>query len=618
MSQIEMKRRLAAILAADVAGYSRLMSLDEFATVAALDSARTTFRTETEANGGQIVDMAGDSVLAFFGTAAGAVKAALAVQGHFTSGPQHDRAMRFRIGIHLGDVLQKSDGSIYGDGVNIAARLEGLSEPGGIAVSESIRVAVAGKMDVRFHDLGKQSVKNMPEPVHVYRMHSAGDDAPVTAAAPLADIGVDLSLPDRPSVAVLAFNNMSGDPEQEYFTDGITEDIITELSRFDSLFVIARNSSFTYKGEPVDVKKVSRELGVRYVVEGSIRRSAERIRVTAQLIDSFSGKHVWAEKYDRVVTDVFAVQDEVVECIVGAIAPQVNVAEAVRARRRPRDVSAYEIAQRALATAWDGFQRSDAKARVEALALGRAALRLDLESLEALKAVAFVQWQNIAYRTSVDPYADWQEAMGMAERAISLSSSAAHALKAALLAYSPPQGRWEEARLEADLAWRSNPNDSVVLSNSGFILAYSGAPEEGIRLMERALRINPRDPFMFNTFENLAQAHLAAGRYAEGLTWAKRATTAAPTFLPAYMVTAALYVGMGRVDKARETMGVVRGIVPEAARIKPRSQKADAAQAAGAGSEARQRYQTFLRIAAGVEELEPRTGATNGAQRGES
>ena len=268
--------------------------------------------------------------------------------------------MRFRIGVHLGDVIEKADGTIYGDGVNIAARLEGLAEPGGITVSDSVRIAVRGKVVADFEDQGEQQVKNIPHPIRAFAVRvddSAAKPAPT-------GVEIDMSLPDKPSIAVLPFINMSGDPEQEYFTDGVTEDIITELSRFHSLFVIARNSTFTYKGKAVDVRTVARELGVRYVLEGSIRRSGNRIRVTAQLIDSLTGNHIWAEKYDRVMEDIFAVQEEVTRSIVAAIAPQIEDAEIAKARRvRPANLSAYEIAVRASANASEAYVRMNSTLR---------------------------------------------------------------------------------------------------------------------------------------------------------------------------------------------------------------------------------------------------------------
>ena len=361
------RQRLMAILAADVAGYSRLMASDERGTVVALDAARHVFKLRIESNQGRVIDMAGDSVLAVFETATGAVTAALDVQKALRSSTDampEPRRMRFRIGVHLGDVFEKADGTIYGDGVNIAARLEGLAEPGGITVSDSVRNAVRGKVGGSFEDQGDRSVKNIPHPVRTFRLTLPGS---VGSRQTLASGEIDLSLPNKPSIAVLPFANMAGGREQEYFADGVVEDIITALSRFHSLFVIARSSSFTYKGKATDVRTVARELGVRYVLEGSIRRSGDRVRVTGQLIDALTGNHIWAERYDRVLEDVFAVQEEVTQSIVRAIAPQVEASEREKARRRrPENLTAYEIALSANANLHEAEINSDPLLRDQA------------------------------------------------------------------------------------------------------------------------------------------------------------------------------------------------------------------------------------------------------------
>ena len=607
MGSTELKQRLAAILAADVAGYSRLMAADERATVAALDAARAVFRTHIESNRGRVIDMAGDSVLAVFETATGAASAALAIQRELnasSSSAPEDRQMRFRVGVHLGDVIEKTDGTIYGDGVNIAARLEGLAEPGGITVSDSVRNAVKGKVSAEFDDQGAQTVKNIAEPVRAYRVRAEG----AAAARATPSVGeIDLSLPDKPSIAVLPFTNMSGDPDQEYFTDGITEDIITELSRFQSLFVIARNSSFTYKGKAVDIKQVGKELGVRYVLEGSIRKAANRIRVTAQLIDTLTGSHIWAEKYDRVLEDIFAVQEEVTECIVGAIAPQVDAAETLRSRRRPGNLTAYELAVRASALAAESQQKSDVAARNEALRLGREALALDPQSVQALSAIAYAQWLHVVWRTTGDRHAAWREAMDALMRAIAIGpSSALHAMRALLLAFAPGGGHWDEARIEAELAWRLNPQDFFALGPCGYILANVGQPMEGIRLLERALRINPRDPRAFFAYANLANAHVAAREYAKGLEWARRATGSAPNYGEAFLHTAALYVGLGDIDKAKSALERARVLAPEFIQYhlqsRTMSETPDPRKPVDGGAEFRRRYHIFLRIAAGLED----------------
>lgn len=395
MTGSELKQRLAAILAADVAGYSRLMAADERATVAALDAARKVFRSQIESNQGRVIDMAGDSVLAVFETATGAVSAALTIQQKLNSllaDVPEDRRMRFRIGVHMGDVIEKADGTVSGDGVNIAARLEGLAEPGGITISDAVQGAVRGKVAASFVDQGEQQVKNIPHPVRVFAVRTDG-----SAAAPSPAVGeIDLSLPDKPSIAVLPFTNMSGEPEQEYFTDGITEDIIIELSRFHSLFVIARNTTFTYKGKSVDIQQVGKELGVRYVLEGSIRKAGNRVRVTGQLIDALTGNHIWAERYDRVLEDIFAVQKEVTKSIVSAIAPHINTAEVEKARRRrPENLSAYEIAVRADAHAWEANLKHDRALGDQAARKAKEALAIDPRSILSMCVLTKVNLRKI-------------------------------------------------------------------------------------------------------------------------------------------------------------------------------------------------------------------------------
>jgi adenylate cyclase len=339
----DMKQLLAAILVADVAGYSMLMAVDERATVTALDAARAVFRNWIEPNHGRVVDMAGDSVLVVFETATGAMSAALAIQDELRRlavDVAEERRMLFRIGLHLGEVFEKPDGSVYGDGVNVAARLQALADPGGIVLSDAMRWAVKGKCPVEIQDAGAHQVKNIAEPLRVFKLGlprspSIPPSAPGGSQASRSRPMDFMPLPDKPSIAVLAFSNMSSDPQQEYFCDGISEDIITELSRFRSLLVIARNSSFTYKGRAADVRAVGKELGVRYVLEGGVRRAGSRIRLTAQLIDAVSGSHLWAEKYDREVTEIFDIQEELTQRVVVSIAPFIEEAERERLRLRP-------------------------------------------------------------------------------------------------------------------------------------------------------------------------------------------------------------------------------------------------------------------------------------------
>ena len=326
-----MERRLSAIVAADIAGYSRLMGQDEAATVRDLKGHQAVILPLVGRHGGRIIDTAGDGILAEFPSVIGATACATEIQRVMAARneevPEH-RRMLFRIGINLGDVIH-DEVRIYGDGINVAARLEGLAEPGGVLVSQAVHDQVRDRLDLAFEDLGERELKNIARPVRVYRLR-----APAESKAPSLP-GADLPLPDKPSIAVLPFTNMSGDPEQGHFADGIAEDILTGLARLRWLFVIARNSSFTYKGRHVDVRQVGRELGVRYVLEGSVRKGGNRIRITGQLIEAETGAHLWAERYDRALDDVFAIQDEITDSVIGCIQPQVYAAEHERLKRKP-------------------------------------------------------------------------------------------------------------------------------------------------------------------------------------------------------------------------------------------------------------------------------------------
>ena len=581
------------------------MSADERATVDALDAARAVFRTQIESNQGRVIDMAGDSVLAVFEIATGAVSAALAIQQELNasaSSVPEDRRMRFRIGVHLGDVIEKADGTVYGDGVNIAARLEGLAEPGGITISDSVRNAVRGKVDADFEDQGEQQVKNISHPVRAFVVRTgAGASTPSSVTG----VEIDLSLPDKPSIAVLPFANMSGDPEQEYFTDGITEDIITELSRYHSLFVIARNSTFTYKGKAVDVRTVSKELGVRYVVEGSIRRAGNRVRVTAQLIDSLTGNHLWAEKYDRVLEDIFAVQEEVTRSIVTAIAPEIETAESSKTRRRPTSLSAYEIAVRAWANAQAAWRGTDLPLREQAIREAKEALAIDPSSTLALIVLSHAQFQHVYLRSTPNLESAWKEGMYAALRAIELdgSDSRGHVRKAALLCF-PLRGldgsvhvdQYDEALNDAQRALDLNPNAAVALQVLGYCEAISGNPRAGIEHLSQALRNNPRDPIIFNAIAQLCLANFLAKDYKQGVKWGLRAVSEAPNLFNVQMFLALNHVGIGEIEKAKSAMEVARRLAPEAIqlRLDGYSPLRD--------PEHRKRWTAFLRVAAGLDD----------------
>ena len=605
MSDRSIRQRLAAILAADVAGYSRLMAVDERATVAALDAARNIFRIAIESNQGRVIDMAGDSVLAVFETASGAVTAALAIQKDVNALAEtdvEDRRMRFRIGVHLGDVIEKLDGTIYGDGVNIAARLEGLAEPGGITISNSVRIAVKGKVPADYEDQGVQTVKNLPDPVHAYRVWADGAATIVPAPAAKTSLiagAIDLTLPDKPSIAVLPFVNMSGDPDQEYFTDGVTEDIITELSRFHSLFVIARNSSFTYKETATDVRVVAKELGVRYVLEGSIRKAANRIRVTGQLIDALVGNHIWAEKYDRILEDVFAVQEELAHRIVTAIAPHIETAEWEKVfRRRPENLGAYEIAVRASANAWEAYVKSDPLLCNEAANRATDALAIDPRSTLALFAYALTRYQILATGTTTDSRLTWREGMDAANKLIEVdpTESRGYAIKGTLQAYAPSRDQIDAALVSLRRAYDLNPHNMFGLQLLGFVEIIAGNSRKAIEYLQQVLRISPRDASSFIAYHLLSMASCCTREYANGVSYALLGIADAPRYGYLYAYLAVHYVGLRQIAKAKSAIEdarqtawgfVERGLAGDLIFQKPQD---------------RLRATTFMRIAAGLED----------------
>ena len=552
MSGTEFKQRLAAILAADVAGYSRLMAADDRATVTALDAARRVFRAMIESNQGRVIDMAGDSVLALFETATGAVSAAIAVQAEINplaDAVPEQRRMRFRIGVHLGDVIEKGDGTIYGDGVNIAARLEGLAEPGGITVSESIRTAVKGKVSAGFEDQGKQTVKNIPDPVHCYRVRAheaaASNDFPSVSE-------IDLSVPDKPSIAVLPFANMSGDPQQEYFTDGITEDIITDISRIPALFVIARNSTFTYKGKAAKVQDICRDLGVRYVLEGSVRKSGQRIRVTAQLIDGDSGGHIWAERYDRELADIFAVQDDVTEQIVRALAIRLTGATSTLASHQETENP----------EAYDSVLRGREQYRLFTQDSNAAARRHYEKAIELDPSYAAAH-AGLAQTYMHDWFCGAPEGL---ERAFELAETAKSLDPHLPLVYEALSGvllfkRRHDEALAAATRWTEiEPNNAEAYANLAGVLHFAGEPRRVADLIEKAKRLNPFHPFYYTLY--VGQACFVMRLFKDAVRFIKRSITHNPESLPAHLYLAACHGKLGEDKLAHEALAEVLRINP--------------------------------------------------------
>jgi len=541
-----LRQRLMAILAADVAGYSRLMAADERATVAALDAARRVFVVQIRANRGRVIDMAGDSVLAVFETANGAVSAALAVQhelGSSTSAVAEDHRMRFRIGVHLGDVIEKSDGTIYGDGVNIAARLEGLAEPGGIAVSESIRTAVKGKVSASFEDRGEQRVKNIAEPVRAYRILAGGTSKSGSTASSLKPT---LTLTDGPSIAVLPFQNMSGDPEQEYFSDGITEDIITDLSKLSGLLVIARNSTFTYKGRAADVRQIGRDFGVSHVLEGSVRRTGDRVRITAQLIDSAAGHHLWAERYDRRLEDIFAVQDEITREIVAALDVKLLRGEQAsvwrRLLRKPEALDAY---YRGL----DSLNRITRETNAQAANCFEQVIRIEPDSPMGYLGAAWTHLSASRYGWSDSAPNSLQQAAELARKALDLDERCADAH--ALLGYQHLLSLDHDQAIAAgERSVALNPNHADNVANLACSYAVSGRPGDAIIAMRRAMRLCPTYPAWYLNI--LGYAHYQCGEYEDAERVLRLALEREPAYTDCRLILAGVHQARGRADDARQ------------------------------------------------------------------
>jgi adenylate cyclase len=554
MAEERLKRRLAAILSADVIGYSRLMGIDEAGTLSRLNGLRRDLIDPMIAtHSGRIVKLMGDGVLVEFASAVDAVSCAIEIQRSLRKRADDESdPIQFRIGINVGDIIIEGD-DILGDGVNIAARVEGTAEPGGISISEDAWRQVQGKVAANFVDLGEQSLKNIARPVRVYRL----DLASKVASTPPGPI---IALPDKPSIAVLAFTNMSGDPKQEYFSDGITEDIITSLSKNRGIFVIARNSSFAYKSQPIDVSRIGRELGVRYVLEGSVRRAGDRIRITAQLIEAEGRTHLWAERYDRDLPDLFAVQDEITRSIVATVAPELLEAEMQRVRRKdPGTLGAWECAMRAQ---WH-LARMTREDNVEAIRLAGQATALDPSTTLGLNIAAFAHLYAIAYGWEASLAPSVMAAYQSAAKAVSLDSrdAVSHTALAACEAF---MGRPDDAIARLQLALDLNPNFAWAHGNLGFALTCLGRGDEAVAPFNEALRLSPRDQFNFAWHYLLAFALFVAGRYEEALSAAEKSLRENASAPGAYRVRAASLSQLGRIDEARSALADFLRLAPVA------------------------------------------------------
>jgi adenylate cyclase len=538
-----LQRRLAAILSADAAGYSRLMGDDEVATVQTLNNCRALVSQTIVANNGRVVDSPGDNLLAEFGSAVDAVSAACEIQDKLgkcnAELPEH-RRMAFRIGVNLGEVLAE-DGRIYGDGVNIAARLEALAEVGGICVSGKVRDEVGRRIAVEFDDMGEHQLHNIAAPVHAWgvrRANAAAPAAPAPAKAAAESI--------KPSIIVLPFVNMSGDAEQEFFADGLTEDILTELSRFRELFVISRNTAFKFKGQAVDVKRVARDAGVQYVLEGSVRRAGQRVRITAQLIDAVADRHLWAERYDRELADIFAVQDEMTRAIVAVLPGRLEAAARERAARKlPQNMAAYECVISAKLL----HHRSNRSDNDQAQRLIARAIELDPSYAHAHAWRACILGQAWGYNWCADPQAQEREIDRELEVALGLddNDSDVHRILAAL---SVVRNDLDQAAFHQERALALNPNDDLIVVQQGELLTWQGRPEEGIEWIRRAMRLNPFHPDRF--WGHLARAQFTASRDADAVVSMGHVT--APTALQ-HALLAACHARLGHAAAAAQHRG---------------------------------------------------------------
>jgi adenylate cyclase len=528
------ERRLAAILAADVVGYSRLIGADEAGTLARLRTLRRAVVEPLVAeNGGRIFKTTGDGLLAEFPSTVQALRCAIVVQERVRGGE-----LQLRIGVHQGDVVVEGD-DLLGDGVNVAARLEGLAEPGGICISGRVREDALGKLSLEVEDLGEPELKNIAQRHRVYRvrLHAPERSAP--------------ALPDKPSLAVLPFANMSGDPEQEYFVDGLVEDITTALSCIRSLFVIARNSAFTYKGRAVDVRQVGRELGVRYVLEGSVRKSGSRLRITGQLVDAVTGAHLWANRFDGSLEDVFDLQDQITSNVAGAIEPHLQRAEIERAQRKPtNDLGAYDYYLRGIGV----LQQGQARRAAEAQALFAKAYELDPEYGVAYgwAAVCVLFRKNDLLAATAPEIA---EGIRLARVAAKKGSDDAEALACAGLVLASLADDLDAGALLAERACTLNPNSAFALAGSAWNALMLGDPEAAIAKWDRAMRLSPTDPNRGRHFSaGIARAHFNAARYEEAISWSERALSEQPGLRMAHLVRASAYAMAARNDQAHRAM----------------------------------------------------------------
>jgi adenylate cyclase len=549
-------RRLAAIMTADVAGFSAAMERDEEGTFAQVQELRRKIiEPKIEEHSGRLVKTTGDGFLAEFASPIAAMRCALAIQAELEAAP-----LKLRIGLNLGDVIVEANGDVYGEGVNVAARLEALADRGGILVSAKVHSEVEGKVEVAFEDRGEQQVKNIVRPVRVYAVRRGGVKDRTTTAT-LGD-AKPLPLPDKPSIAVLPFQNMSGDPEQEYFADGMAEDITTALSRFKSLFVIARNSAFTYKGKAVDVRQVGRELGVRYVLEGSVRKAGGQVRITGQLVEAATGAHLWADKFDGALEDIFDLQDKVTTNVVGAIIPKLDEVEIAALKRKPPD-------------SWNGYdhylrgralllkQRPRLPAINEAELEFRKAITLDPEFAPAYALAAYSKDRRRGVGATLTE-AEVADAARLAARAVELAGDDGEVLAFAAASFANVNNQTEHGAALAARAVSVNPNASMAWLIKGWTDAYRNDLEKASDAFDQTIRLNPfGGEDVWHAMFGKSWVSLLMGRTDEGLAWAERMITQRPNNLTALLMLEGSYFASGRVTEAKAVAERIRTARPD-------------------------------------------------------
>jgi adenylate cyclase len=596
MNEERAKRKLSGILSADAVGYSRLMQEDEALTIRNLEDSKRLMSELIQQFKGRVVDAPGDNLLAEFSSVVDATECAVKIQQELKTKNESlldNQKMNFRIGVNLGDVVEEAD-RIYGDGVNIAARLEGLAEPGGICISRTAFDHVKNKLKIGYEYLGEHSVKNISEPVRVYRIllepeaagKVIGEKKPksrkwiwVASGAisliilvigifaiwnyyfrpsfePASVEKMAFPLPEKPSIAVLPFDNMSGDPQQDYFGDGLTEQLISALSKAPYLFVIARNSTFTYKGKPVKVQQVAEELGVRYVLEGSVRKHEDRVRITAQLIDALKGHHLWSESYDRELKDIFALQDEITMKVVTALRVKLTAGEQARMfGAGTKNLKAYLKRLEAIGP----YFLFEKEANFQAKQLLEEAIALDPEFSDAYSMLGYSHFFDAVYGWSKSPQKSIKRAFELAQKALSLDDSLAQPYEMISKIYVL-QKKYEKAIAEAQQAVELDPGSAWVIHNLGWVLRCAGRPEEGIPLMKKSIRLNPTAHATM--FDTLGRAYFLAGRYEEALAEYEKAVKFKPDHRDAHIGLAATYAVLGQKEEARTEVSEILMIEP--------------------------------------------------------